>query len=471
MMYSSRDLVEAYTFVANRMRAALLRGEPDALRTPLRRTPVGLSIGVGLGALVIVIVIVVRLVVPASASADQLAQPGTLIMVEETGARFVLTDGRLHPVLNYASARLLLGTQMKVAEVPRDQLPDLPLGAAVGTPWAPETLPPSTVPAAHVWLACARQTVDGGVRKPSVTLLLDPAMTTSAASMTGAIVARGSKGQEFLVEAGRRMAITAPWVLSVVGGGAVPVVDVRDTWLDALPQGPDLGSPDLGGRRGAPGPTVDGAPTRIGELFVSHSEAGADRHFVVVPGGLMPLGSFAALLALADPATAAAYPGQAVVEQPLSVPALTAAALVPAPDSLALLPDVPRPIPVDASENVPCAQIGVDGAHMDTALVTVPSDRIGAGIPPGAGVQTAAGTADTVSIPTGGGMLARTMPAPPASIGGLFLITADGAKYPVASDDAAKALGYQPGAAVPVPPPVLAMLPTGPALVSSGGGS
>jgi hypothetical protein len=265
------------------------------------------------------------------------------------------------------------------------------------------------------------------------------------------------------------MAITGPWVLSAVGDGTAPITDVRDTWLNALPQGPDLASLPIG-NIGAAGPAIGGAATRVGELFVAHSPTGADRHFVVVPGGLMPLGSFAALLALADPATANAYPGQQVAEQPLSMPALTSATVVPAPDSVAKLPQAPRLIPVDPAQNVPCVQIGTNGTRIDEALVTVPAGQLGPGLSPGQGLQTAQETADTVSVPTGGGMLARTTPAPPVSIGGLFLITADGAKYPVANDDAAKALGYSPAAAVPVPPAVLAMLPTGPALASSGGG-
>ena len=41
----------------------------------------------------------------------------SLIIEKETGNRFILADGRLHPVLNYASARLLLPRTFNTAAV------------------------------------------------------------------------------------------------------------------------------------------------------------------------------------------------------------------------------------------------------------------------------------------------------------------------------------------------------------------
>jgi hypothetical protein len=61
------------------------------------------------------------------------------------------------------------------------------------------------------------------------------------------------------------------------------------------------------------------------------------------------------------------------------------------------------------------------------------------------------------------------MPAPGAAGIGLFLVVETGAKYPLLNDEAAAALGYSPGAAVPVPATVLALLPTGPELRVLGG--
>jgi hypothetical protein len=55
---------------------------------------------------------------------------------------------------------------------------------------------------------------------------------------------------------------------------------------------------------------------------------------------------------------------------------------------------------------------------------------------------------------------------------GLYLVTEDGAKFPVENADAATALGYPTSAAVTVPADLLALLPTGPVLrmLASGGG-
>jgi hypothetical protein len=54
----------------------------------------------------------------------------------------------------------------------------------------------------------------------------------------------------------------------------------------------------------------------------------------------------------------------------------------------------------------------------------------------------------------------------------MYLVTEDGAKFPVANDAAASALGYSSSTAVAVPADLLALLPTGPVLrvFGSGGG-
>ena len=67
-------------------------------------------------------------------------------------------------------------------------------------------------------------------------------------------------------------------------------------------------------------------------------------------------------------------------------------------------------------------------------------------------------------------MLARTLPAPGVYGAGLYLVTDDGAKYPVAGEAAAGALGLPVSAAVPVPADLLALLPTGPVLQRIGEG-
>jgi hypothetical protein len=85
------------------------------------------------------------------------------------------------------------------------------------------------------------------------------------------------------------------------------------------------------------------------------------------------------------------------------------------------------------------------------------------------GLADSGRVADAVQVAPRAGLLARTLPAPGAPGRGLYLVTEEGAKFPVASETAATALGYAVSSAVPVPADLLALLPTGPVLNVLGG--
>lgn len=465
-MHTRRDQVEAHAFVVNRMRAALLRAEPDLPRSPLRRTRAGLTVGLIIGTLIAVVAAVLGLIRPSPSQTWR--APNTLILQDGTGSRFILAAGVLRPVLNYASARLLLGSSMKVAQAAAADLQKIPHGPQVGIAWAPETLPAAGPASRHSWLACSASTPNRAGTTPTVELLLDPAVATIRASTAGAVVVQDPDGDTFLVEDGHRWKVTAPWVIRALGDDERTTTSVRSTWLDTLPQGPDLQSLPITDR-GHPGPVIDGHPTLVGEVLTASTPAAADRQYLVVDGGLMPIGPTAAALALGDPATAAAYPGRPVEAVPVSGPALASTPIVATPPPIADLPPLPRMVSTDSSAQLPCVRIDTDGSGFTSALVTAPASALAAGVPSGLGWTTTALTADRVAVPAGGGMLARAAPVPGIFTGALYLITQDGAQYPVADDAAATALGYQPANAVPVPPAVLAMLPAGPTLSISGG--
>lgn len=461
-MHTRRDQVEAHSFVANRMRAAMLRAEPDVARTPLRRTPVGLLVGVLLAAVGLGIAALVGVLRPTGGSGWQ--AEGKLIVEKGTGSRYVLVAGRLHPVLNYASARLLLGPQLQVVEAPADLLDDYPLGSQVGIPWAPDSLPPAAVAADQHWLACAG--TDAATQRPTVTLTLDSGTVAAEGAVRNGVLVRDVAGSEYLISGGQRMKITAEWVARALGSETIDPPRVRSTLLDLLPAGPDLGSLPIVGR-GSAGPTLAGQPTRIGEIVTA---VAGRRPYLVVSTGLIPLTPMAATLALGDPRTAAAYADGAVRPVALGTAALAAASIVPAPTWLADLPALPTLLATDA-DHVPCVRIDSTPTSFRSSVIVAAPARVRGQAPSTVGLRVDADTADQVSIPAGGGALARVTAVAGAQVGGLVLITEDGGKYPVAGDDAAAALGYSPDSAVPVPPAVLALLPTGPTLTALGGGA
>ncbi|PWS46498.1 type VII secretion protein EccB, partial [Streptomyces sp. ZEA17I] len=140
-MQSKRDQVQAHGFMMGRLSSGLLTADPDAPESPLGRTTRGIVFG-----------ILVTVLIGAGTTVYGLLRPGgnetwrkgeNLVVNRETGARYLWTgtDGVLHPVRNYASARLIGGAQLKAVDVSTASLRDVPVGSPAGIPGAPDTLP------------------------------------------------------------------------------------------------------------------------------------------------------------------------------------------------------------------------------------------------------------------------------------------------------------------------------------------
>src|SRR4051812_21788 len=156
-MQSRRDQVQAHLFVVGRLTSGILRADPDSPETPLARTTRGLLIGTVLALLAGAALAIYGLIMPGSSAAWR--APDTLLIVKDTGARYVYQDGTLHPVLNYASAALLLGRSgagVTTKQVAAARRPGVRRGEPAGIAGAREDLPTAAVlggPAA--WQVCA----------------------------------------------------------------------------------------------------------------------------------------------------------------------------------------------------------------------------------------------------------------------------------------------------------------------------
>ncbi|HEY0537489.1 MAG TPA: type VII secretion protein EccB [Actinoallomurus sp.] len=471
-MHNRRDQVQAHGFMVGRLVSALLRGEPDMAVPPLRRSWSGLIIGFLVAALVVAGFSVMAAVSPAAAASWR--KPGTLILNRQTGSRFVLADGRLHPVRNYASARLLLGAKLTVASVPTKTLSDVPLAGPVGINGAPDSLP-GPAGGGRPWLVCA----SSNGSRPALSLLVGEEAGERPVSPAQALVVRTSDGTTYLVTGGRRLRVTAPWVTRALGFPDDDAIGVRDAWIDTLPAGPDLPPAAMSGT-GKSAPDLDGQPTKVGEVFVVRGPGTDQRFYQQTGGGLQPLTRTAAVLALSDPHTVnARTDGATVTARDLSQAALAASRLPSAPAWMSYLPPVTLSSDAVTDGRMPCVRTVPGGGA--SSVVTVPAVPVAAAtVPagvPASGTSTAADPAgnriaDQVAVAPRAGLFARTLPAPGVAGEGLYLVTEDGAKFPVENADAAAALGYSTSAAVTVPADLLALLPTGPVLrmLASGGG-
>jgi type VII secretion protein EccB len=459
-MQNNQDQLHAHTFVLGRVVSALTRGEPDAAETPMRRFSAGAVGGVIVAVVTAAGFAVVGLLFAGSGSAWR--TPGTLIVEKETGTRYLLIDQTLHPVANYASARLLLGADTRVATVAAKTLAGVPHGSPVGIPGAPDALPDPARLAGRDWLVCSTATgADPAVRDD---IALGGARTVTAPAPDSALVVRTPDGALYLVWHGRRLRIPSRAALVALGYGAAEPWPVSPLWAAVLPVGDDLAAPDVP-RRGEAGPPVGGTQTRIGQVLeVPTATASPAGHFLVLPDGLAPLSATETALILGDPKSHDAYPGTPVAA--IRVSAGDAAAASPsarkAPTGLpATPPALTQPVP-DSPRSL-CVQLALDPDGALTTASVALTDRAPA---PRPGQPGRTPTGGEIRLTPGSGILARTPITSADRESHLFLVTDLGIKYPLASAEAAAALGYpnpdQQAAAIPGT--LLGLLPTGPLL-------
>ncbi|NUT05318.1 MAG: hypothetical protein HOV76_17735 [Hamadaea sp.] len=156
-MASRREQLEAYVFARRRMVAGFLQPEPgggteEKAPRPFRSVLPGIVVG----ALILTGFGVYGLVKPGTPPGWK--NKGSLIVGRDSASRYVYLDGKLHPVLNIASGRLLLDPgQFKVNMVPEKVLNSVDHGAPLGIPNAPDRLPTAKeVGKTKSWTVCER---------------------------------------------------------------------------------------------------------------------------------------------------------------------------------------------------------------------------------------------------------------------------------------------------------------------------
>ncbi|MFE4690590.1 type VII secretion protein EccB [Streptomyces sp. NPDC056749] len=478
-MQSKRDQVQAHTFMMGRLSSGLLTADPDAAESPLGRTTRGVVFGV-----------LVTVLIGAGATVFGLLRPGGndswrkgehLVVNRDTGARYLWTgtDGVLHPVLNYASARLIGGSDLETADVATASLRDVPVGAPAGIPGAPDAVPGPGELDGGAWHMCVTgpdgalpstsgAVADTGVDKPGATTVVTGApLDSQDVGGDRGVLVRGPGDTEYLVWRGSRLPLDRESdARNALGYGSEQPMPVSAAFLDALAPGPALKPLAVPGR-GEKGPVLGGEASRIGQVFTVSVPGGGSTYHLLQKDGLVPLTRLGAALVLGDPATQKdAYQGESPEARDVGADALrTHRAKDSVTAGTAELPDAP-PAPQPAPRGTAlCAQ--VDGDHGGTRIrsVLVPLTRL-------APVVVAEGTAqplnlacvrtDATVVRPGRGALVRALNASGAAHAGTtYLVAENGVKYRVPAKDALAALGYAEGDIGSVPAPLLAALPTG----------
>ncbi len=448
-MNSKTDQVQAHKFMLGRLTSAMLRVDPDAAESPLQRTYRGSVIGVLVAALACVGLLVFGLVSPGGNKSWKV--DGALVVSDSSGARFLYVGGKLLPVLNFASAKLVAGNQLAVKHVSEASLKEVPRGEPLGIIGAPDALP---VLADDPWEVCTA--VDRDQAGP--TALRVGGVSANPLGDDAAVVAVTPDGATFLLWKGKRHRVAADrGALDAVDGVLQPV-KVPTALLDALPAGPDFGPPGIDGLGGA-GPALGGAEAKIGRLYAVAGEPA--QRYVLTKAGLTPLSELDARLLTADPEVRrAAYGGGdvAVAQLPGRVVSEHLASAEQPPPT-----NPPKALALHSGQGL-CALVTPDGDAPRTQVAV--TDRFAkAGQVPASqpGVATPCSRVDRIAVRPGSGALVRASAASGRAGDGLFLVTDTGVKYPV-PPAGAKALGFEQAVSNGLPTPLLNLLPTGAAL-------
>lgn len=418
-MTTTRDEVDAVTYEQRRRVAALVRAdEVDAVTRRPGRYLLG---GVFLAILLAAVGGVLGLV--GAGPSTPLPRSG-VVVVADTGDRYVVRNGVLHPALNLVSALLAAGPQLTT--VAASALDGRPLGAPIGIPGAPDTRPDRLV--RGEWRVCST----AGGTSLAVGVQLDPPPADAGS------VVRDELGRTWLAAGGGRHAVDLA-TASVLGLDSAALARVPAGVLAVLPEQSPLELPSVPGVGGPPLVAMP-FPTVVGDVVDAEVAGGRHTYFVVLVDGLAPVSALAYAILAAEAShrvTVTAGPATAVLSAtPAPVPADW-------PDTL---PDLD---PAHAARPL-CAGGGVPSVSRPPTLPFTTGSRSGSGRP-------------SVALPPRSATLLRS------SDGRLHLLTEAGVAYPVSDAEAVRRLGYPTEEALDVPPAVVALLPVGPELSVTAG--
>ncbi|MEV1329744.1 type VII secretion protein EccB [Micromonospora costi] len=447
-MPSRQDQLHSYQFAVQRAVAALVMRETDPAQSPLRRLAGAalasvLVAAIGLGGFALHGLF--------AGGGSGWRDPGAVIVEKESGARYVYREQKLHPVLNYASALLIVGAeQARTVLVSRRSIEGVPRGLPLGIVDAPDSLPAAARLTTAPWTVCSVASGDAGRSGPRSAVLVGASGSGGRPLGDEALLLRHPDGGLHLVWHERRHLVRDPTrVLAALATTRARAVPAAPALLNTLPAGADLAPlalPGLGERS----PRVPGA--EIGDVYLVRNSGGGRQYAVAVRDGLAGITELQAGLLLART-------GQGEPE-PISLGRF--AALPAAPDLAPSGPAAPPPAPPRLA--------AVDGAAVCAAVADdtgVAEVRTGvrlpdlAAAPGGAGRAGGGVRADHVLVEPGRGAVVEAVAAPGASGGAVSVITDLGRRHVVAGPDVLGTLGYRNVRPARLPAGVVSLVPAG----------
>lgn len=440
-MASRRDELNAYTFAKKRLVAQFLQPSPSGTEEgaprPLRAVVPGVVIGVvimaGFGAW--------GMFQPAAPPEWDTPEQQVLVGSKSTTRYVVLkTDGKrqLHPVLNYASARLLLDPKSggKVTKIDEKVLDGgkLPHGATLGIPYAPDRLPdPGEAGAQKRWAVCERPSQGGRSSQKAAFVFgeRDMKRVEGQYRLKGGQLAyvQGRDTTRYIVDkAGTKYPLAEdPKLARSVAGNRAPQ-PVSEQWLNTLHTGGKIRFPEVTGT-GTPAKvpgSAGGESLKVGTVLSAHSGSGTQQ-YVVTQNAVMPVTDFMAELLLDRPE--AVKLGQAGKAKPVTLSAIDpeqqyfGSSSVRWPHEAAHVQNSAAP---DSGRNTSCNVLRHVNGKGGTTLSTWVGKSFPAPLPAGS---------SSAYVTPGSGQLFRQFQGTNTKSGGVYLATDNGLRYAMQSND------------------------------------
>lgn len=306
-MASRREQLEAYTFARRRMVAGFLQPEPGGGAEEKAPKPFrALLPGIVIGALILTGFGVYGLVRPGVPPGWK--NKGSLIVGRDSASRYVYIDGRLHPVLNIASGRLLLDPgKFKVNLVPEKVINKEVRGAPLGIPTAPDRLPTANeVKKPKSWTVCERPALTpdnkldlAAAPQRSLFLGVEPQFGQLMGDQAIYVSQHGVEPDSeegtgtFVVQDGRKYPIRNTRVRNALGLVDVQPQPVSREWLDTLEPGTPIDFPQVEGYGTRTTASVPEPYRTVGTVL--HADD-SDQYYLVTKNGVAPVNRFTATL-------------------------------------------------------------------------------------------------------------------------------------------------------------------------------
>ncbi|CAM2859549.1 type VII secretion protein EccB [Skermania piniformis] len=460
---TTRSQVSGYRFLVRRMEHALVRRDVRMLSDPLRAQSRALIVGAIFAALALAGCAVLALLRPVDRAGD-----AKILVQKDSGAMFVVLGATVHPVLNLASARLIIGAADDPVLVGAAEAAARPRGALVGIPGAPSALPDRRAEPGRVWTVCDRVGADAAVTTSVLVGDLERTDTAADLRRDQALLLRG-RDRSYLVYDGKRAAVdpySAP-VATAFGLSAADARPVSDALLNAIPEVPAIVPPRIPGSGGSP--TGFSIPGQVVGSVVQVAQGDSRQYYVVLRDGLQQVGAATAyLIRSADSkgsAEVATVPPDLVTRVPVSTaldvatfPESAPTVLSGADDPVACLSWRPLELPTTDSLTAPAAEIRVlTGRELPIGAAARPVTLARADGP--------GPNADAAYLAPGDGAFVRFTGIAPDSRGrdGLCFVADTGVRFGLPDLDTAEVLGLT-GPPEPAPWQIVSLLAPGPAL-------